>query len=354
MPESAAPVITELSRPEVRLRKSAGGQVATESLSISGTGLAKKGKTTSVSLTVNGNPVQAESGFRLSGSCLVTGVRFPLPTDTGGTYDLKVTVDGASSAAKSLTVVASGAAKSDEYPRDGQYLKNPSSPHTGNMFDFRKSTVGAILRANYTCHVGYVSSVASGPGDGSELHIPRVVPSLYAPSPASGTVTELYLHGAAYSELAKQVDKHKSDQNYRICLTVTRVNGLLLGRSLFHHSINYHSAVVYGRPTFVADADKEKALELLTEHIVPGRWADTAVRRPSTCEKDWTSLIRVEITGAAAKVRDGDVGDETYDVERNKCWAGVVPVRNVYGPALTAAGVSPDLPVPEYVRKLRR
>ncbi|WP_407561790.1 hypothetical protein [Streptomyces sp. 184] len=86
----------------------------------------------------------------------------------------------------------------------------------------------------------------------------------------------------------------------------------------------------------------------------PGRWADTAVRRPSTCEEGWTSLIKLEITGAAAKVREGDVGDGIYDVERNKCWAGVVPIRSVYGPAHTAAGLSPVLPVPEYVRKLRQ
>ncbi|SFC88969.1 pyridoxamine 5'-phosphate oxidase family protein [Streptomyces aidingensis] len=349
-----APKVDRLSRSEVRLEKDRGRWV-TESLSVLGGNLG--GNEAVISLVPppgGGPPIPAEPGFRASGECLLHQVRFALPADRGGEYRLAVGANADGSASSPVTVVASNAPKSDEYPRD-EYTSHAGDPYGDRRFDYRKSTVTAIVRAGFVCHIGFVEHPGSGgSGSAGRPSIPRVLPSLYAPFVKDGTVDSLYVHGSAVSRLTQLVRANKDDAGFRVCVTVNEVNGVVLGRSLFHHSINYRSAVMYGRPALVPRAQKRRAFEILNDHLVPGRGNDPGVRTPSVCEREVTEVIRIPVTHASAKVRQGDVGDEEFDTEADRCWAGVIPLRQVYGPPQTAAGVGPAHRVPDYARNFRQ
>jgi len=196
---------------------------------------------------------------------------------------------------------------------------------------YDRETLEAILDEGLVCHIGFVA-------DGQ----PFVIPTTYA-----RVGGQLYLHGSAASRLLKALA-----QGIPVCVTVTLLDGLVLARSAFHHSMNYRSAVVLGVADAVTDpAEKAAALTAIVEHVVPGRSRDA--RAGNARELAQTLVLRLALTEASAKVRTGPPLDEDEDLGLG-CWAGVIPLQlTPLGPLpdpKLAAGVSP----PAYVSGYRR
>lgn len=179
-----------------------------------------------------------------------------------------------------------------------------------------------ILDEGMICHLGVVV-------DGS----PRVLPTGY------GRLGDtLYLHG---STGARSLMTAPSQE---ICVTVTHLDGIVLARSLFHHSMNYRSAVVYGVPSVVTDADEKLAgLRAITENLAPGRWAEA--RQPTRKEMAGTSVLALSLDEASVKVRQGPPGDEEADLALD-VWAGVLPVRRTFGTPEPDPALRPGIPAP--------
>lgn len=186
--------------------------------------------------------------------------------------------------------------------------------------------IRAILDEAPVCHVGF--SV-----DGQ----PFVIPTLHG---RKGD--RLFLHGARASRLLK----HAATGN-PLCVTATIVDGLVLARSAFHHSMNYRSVVLFGTGRLLAsDDEKLEALATISDHHLPGRWKD--VRQPSKKELGATSVIEFAIEEAMAKVRSGGPNDDEADYALPH-WAGVLPYRTVAGPPVPDPDRIRDVPLPAYL-----
>ncbi len=167
---------------------------------------------------------------------------------------------------------------------------------------YDRETIDAILDEGLVCHLGFVHDDQ-----------PYVIPTLYA-----RVGDEVYVHGSAASRMLRTLDGGAD-----ACLTVTLVDGIVLARSIFNHSINYRSVVVLGRASRVEDADEKlHALEAFSDRLLPGRWAD--VRPPTDNELKATSILRIPLDEASAKVRTGPPKDEEADYAL-PVWAGVIP-----------------------------
>lgn len=197
---------------------------------------------------------------------------------------------------------------------------------------YDKDFVHAILDEGYVCHLGFVR-------DGA----PIVLPTLY------GRVGEtLYLHGSTGSRPLRMTGQ--ADPGLPVCVTVTHVDGLVLARSAFHHSINYRSVVVHGLAHEVTDPEEKRtALDALVDHVVPGRAADS--RPADKKELAATAVIRLALDEVSAKVRTGGVNDEPEDLAL-PYWAGVLPLRKGYDTPLPAADLLPDTELPDYLTRL--
>jgi len=191
---------------------------------------------------------------------------------------------------------------------------------------FDRATINAILDEAFVCHVGF-------PVDGR----PFVIPTSYA---RAGE--RLVIHGSAASRMLGSLS-----EGIPVCVTVTLVDGLVLARSAFHHSINYRSVVILGVATLVEDeAGKLAALRAFTEHIIPGRWAD--VRKPNPQELRATSVLSLPLTEVSAKIRIGPPKDDEQDYAL-PVWAGELPLQMLAGARLADAGRRAERHVPEYV-----
>lgn len=197
--------------------------------------------------------------------------------------------------------------------------------------EYDRASVCKILDEGFVCHVGFVVNGQ-----------PFVVPTGY------GRIGDrLYIHGSAASRMMKAVG-----EGIEVCMTVTLVDGLVLARSAFHHSMNYRSVMVFGRATVVEDAEeKMEALKAFTEHIVPGRWAET--RWPNESEMKATTVLMLPLAEASAKIRTGPPIDDEEDYELN-VWAGVLPLRLQAGEAINDDRLPSEISLPEYVRDYRR
>lgn len=196
---------------------------------------------------------------------------------------------------------------------------------------YDRDTINAILDEGFICHVGFVL-------DGQ----PYVIPTGYA-----RVEDYLYIHGSAASRMLRNLSK-----GVEVCVTVTLIDGLVLARSAFHHSINYRSVVVLGRARLVSEEDeKNAALEALTEHIVPGRWAD--VRWPTDLELKATTVLKLAIDEASAKVRTGGPIDDEEDYAMD-VWAGVLPLKLDPASPIADDRLKASAAVPEYVADYRR
>ena len=198
---------------------------------------------------------------------------------------------------------------------------------------YDREAVYRILDEGFLCHAGFVV-------DGQ----PFVIPTSYGRKDAS-----LYIHGSAASRMLRQMQK---DDGVPICITVTLLEGLVLARSIFNHSMNYRSVVVLGKATLVDDPEEKlEALRILSEHILPGRWADS--RQPNERELKATSVLRVPIEEFSAKVRQGPAIDDEEDYSF-PTWAGVVPLEMVAGKPIDDARLLPGKEAPEYARNYTR
>lgn len=191
---------------------------------------------------------------------------------------------------------------------------------------YDRATIHSILDQGFVCHLGFVDDRGR----------PVVIPTAYA-----RVGQDLYLHGApanaALGVLAAGV---------AVCVTVTLVDGLVLARSAFHHSINYRSVVIFSNATGVRDLDEKRiGLAAIVEHILPGRGADA--RPPSVAELRATRVVRVPIDKASAKVRSGGPNDDDADLGLG-VWAGQVPLHTVAGDPVAAHGIPADLAPPGY------
>ena len=201
-------------------------------------------------------------------------------------------------------------------------------PKRGN---FDRDVINSILDEAFICHIGFVA-------DGQ----PFVIPTAYA-----RVGDELFIHGSAASRLIKSLA-----DGIDLCVTVTLIDGLVLARSAFHHSINYRSIVIIGNAKVVTgDDEKIKALEGFTEHLIPGRGKD--VRQPTERELKATIVLRLPINEASAKIRTGDPVDDEDDYSL-PVWAGVLPLALKAGEPIPDARLAPDVKPQEYVQRYKR
>lgn len=196
---------------------------------------------------------------------------------------------------------------------------------------FDRETVYSILDEALVCHVGFVV-------DGQ----PFVIPTSY------GRVGDtLYVHGSAASRMMRSLSG-----KIPVCITVTLIDGLVLARSAFHHSVNYRSVVVFGQAELVEDEPgKMAALAAITEHIVPGRWAE--VREPNAQELKATTVLAVSLEEVSAKVRTGDPKDDDEDMAI-PVWAGQLPLALTPGSPVNDSLLTPGIEAPDYVRNYKR
>ena len=192
---------------------------------------------------------------------------------------------------------------------------------------YRKEDLHAVLDAGFICHLGVVV-------DGW----PMVIPTTYG---RAGD--HLFVHGSAASQSLRTAKAPAPT-----CVTVTLVDGLVLARSVFNHSVNYRCAMVYGLPELVSDpADKLAALEVISEHAVPGQWS--YARSPSAKELAATTVLRLSLDEASVKVSEGPPDDDDADLSLD-VWAGEVPLRTVRLDPVPSPDLSDGIVLPDHIR----
>jgi nitroimidazol reductase NimA-like FMN-containing flavoprotein (pyridoxamine 5'-phosphate oxidase superfamily) len=194
---------------------------------------------------------------------------------------------------------------------------------------YDRESLNRILDEAFLCHVGFAV-------DGQ----PFVIPTSYGRD-----VDTLYIHGSAASRMLRSLDK-----GIPVCITVTLLDGLVLARSVFNHSMNYRSVVILGRAALVSEPEEKlKALRILSEHIIPSRWDDS--RQPNERELKATSVLRVPIDEFSAKIRVGPPVDDEPDYSF-PTWAGVIPLETAVGTPIRDERCERELP--EYLRNYSR
>ncbi len=196
---------------------------------------------------------------------------------------------------------------------------------------YDRDTIYKILDEALICHVGF-----------AENEQPFIIPINFA-----RVGDTIVLHGAKASRLLKHIETGNP-----VCVEATLVDGLVLARSVFHHSVNFRSVVLFGTGRLVED-DQEKmaALEAITEHLIPGRWSEA--RLPNRKEMNATSVVSINIDQASAKVRSGPPGDDEEDYAL-PIWAGVLPMQEVPLSPVKDELMTQDIAVPKYVKKYSR
>ncbi len=191
---------------------------------------------------------------------------------------------------------------------------------------YDRQTVHAIIDAALVCHVGYAI-------DGQ----PYVTPTAHWRDGG-----RIYWHGSSASRMLRSL----KPGGVPVCLTVTHIDGLVLARSAFNHSMNYRSVMAFGDAHLVEHPDhKLQALETFTNRLYPGRWAEL---RPATAQElKATTVLWLDLDEVSAKVRSGPPGDDAEDLAW-PCWAGVVPMRTVMDAPIAEAHVPPGMPLPAY------
>jgi nitroimidazol reductase NimA-like FMN-containing flavoprotein (pyridoxamine 5'-phosphate oxidase superfamily) len=196
---------------------------------------------------------------------------------------------------------------------------------------YDREAVYRILDEGLVCHVGFVA-------DGK----PVVIPTGYG---RDGDT--LYIHGSTASRMFRALGKGAD-----VSITVALVDGLVLARSAFHHSMNYRSVVIFGKASLLEDSSaKREAMRAFTEHVMPGRWDN--IRKPSDRELQATTVLAVPLEEVSAKVRTGPPIDDEEDYAL-PVWAGVLPLEFTPRPPIADDRLPKEIPVPEYLRKYSR
>lgn len=197
--------------------------------------------------------------------------------------------------------------------------------------EYDHASVYQILDEAFICHVGFVAD-----------RKPVVIPTSFARIGG-----DLYIHGSAASRMLRSLQ-----EGIDVCVTVTLIDGLVLARSAFHHSINYRSVVIFGNAKVVDDPDEKiKALHAFTDHVVTGRWEE--VRPPTESEMLATLVLKLPLVEVSAKVRTGPPIDDEEDYDLS-VWAGVVPLSIAAGSPISDDRLPADIEVPEYARRYAR
>ena len=170
---------------------------------------------------------------------------------------------------------------------------------------YDEETIFRVLDDGQICHIGFIHHDR-----------PVVIPTIYG---RSGN--RLFIHGATVSRLIVELEK-----GIDISMSVAHVDGLVLARSAFHHSMNYRSVVVFGKAKLIGDHEKNTALKVISDHLIPGRWEE--VREPNTKELKATTVLEIIIDEASAKIRTGGPIDDKEDYKL-KVWAGEIPLKRM-------------------------
>lgn len=195
---------------------------------------------------------------------------------------------------------------------------------------FDREAVNALLDSEYVAHVGFIDS---------DINQPFVIPMAYARDN-----DRILLHGSTGSRLMMQLAK-----GAEMCVTVTKLNAIIVAKSAFNSSMNYESVMIFGKGRMLADAEKEAAMDLITEGLVPGM---TSYARPTTNkERAGTMMIELKLEKYSAKSRTGGVMDEPEDKDL-PIWSGVIPLARKYGAPETAPE-SHGIEIPEHITKIR-
>lgn len=196
--------------------------------------------------------------------------------------------------------------------------------------DYTAETINKIIDEALICHVGFVSDEQ-----------PFVIPTLHVRDGNS-----LLLHGATTSRLLRHMETGAP-----LCITFTLIDALVMARAVFHHSMNYRSVVVFGQGELVNDPEeKYEAMRVFTEKIMPGRWDDA--RQPTPNEVKATSIVRVDMDSASAKIRTGPPGDDDEDYAL-PIWAGIIPIRQEIDLPINDPPLPDNIPVPNYIYEYR-
>jgi len=200
-----------------------------------------------------------------------------------------------------------------------------------NRAVYNREAIYKILDEAFVCHMGFEV-------DGQ----PYVIPTMFA-----RVEDYLYFHGSAASRMLRGLSEGLS-----VCITVTLIDGLVLARSVFNHSMNYRSVVVLGRAILIDEpSEKLNALRMFTEKLLPGRWHDA--RQPSEKELKATSILKLQLTEVSAKVRTGDVEDDADDYAL-PVWAGIIPLRLAADTPIRDARSDNSIPTPAYALQFKR
>lgn len=200
------------------------------------------------------------------------------------------------------------------------------SPKRGH---YQKEIVFGILDSASICHVGF-----------NHEQNPVVIPTIYGRKDDA-----IYLHGAIASRMLSTLE-----QGLPVCISVALVDGLVLARSAFHHSMNYRSVVIFGTATLVTnDEEKIIALKAISDQVLKGRWEEA--RQPNEKELKATKVLKIKVEEASAKIRTGKPIDEEEDYALD-IWAGEIPLATVALPPVNDPELKDDIAIPDSVRKL--
>jgi uncharacterized protein len=193
--------------------------------------------------------------------------------------------------------------------------------------NYNRDVIEQILDESLICHIGFVVE-----------NQPFVIPTAYG-----RLDDQIYIHGSPMSRMLRSLQ-----QGIEVCLTVTLLDGLVLARSAFHHSMNYRSVVIFGTATIVeTPTEKMMALKAFTDHVMPDRWAD--VRSPTDAELAGTLVLALSLESASAKIRTGPPVDDEADYAL-PIWAGELPLRLQVGIPVVDPRLLVGVPAPTYLR----
>jgi nitroimidazol reductase NimA-like FMN-containing flavoprotein (pyridoxamine 5'-phosphate oxidase superfamily) len=196
---------------------------------------------------------------------------------------------------------------------------------------YDKKTIYEIVDEALICHVGFVLEDQ-----------PFVMPTIHFRIDDT-----IYLHGAVANRMLTHIKAGNS-----VCLTMTLIDGIVFARSVFHHSMNYRSAVLFGKGKAVENYDEKwNVFKALTEHIAKGRWDDA--RKPNEVETNTTTILAIDIESASAKIRTGPAKDDEEDYTL-PIWAGIMPVQMQFGVPIDDERLKKDVTAPKYVKEYKR
>ena len=194
---------------------------------------------------------------------------------------------------------------------------------------YDQETIYKILDNDFICQVGFVYN-----------DYPVVIPTIYGRKDNC-----VYFHGASVSRMLVTME-----EGVPISINITQTNGIVLARSAFHHSLNYHSVTVFGQAELVTDPlERMEALKIVSDQIIPDRWEES--RLPNKKELKATKVLKLDISEASAKIRTGPPSDEKADYELD-IWAGVIPIEKRYGQPIADPDLKAGIPIARSALKL--